>query len=197
VWRHYWDRQKVEQLEHQEWMRRGKLEDEKFIVGCVPESKVLVDVGCGSARFYPHLKADWYVGCDFSLEMLKLAKKKGSLDLVRCDAEHLPFKEGLDSILCVDVLRHLPTLKGYNIIKEMLRVASNVVFTIMKSEEKRVYGDKHERIPSHVANHGFTLNEIKPLLGSRRYRVAFIPPQPPYKEWNRLILVVSPEVNIT
>mgnify|MGYP002153792236 CR=1 FL=1 len=203
MWREYWNKpkegypSKAEQLEKEEWKRKGKLEDEKFIVSQVPKTQILVDVGCGSARFQPHLKdkTAWYIGCDFSREMLRLAKQKGDIDLVRCDAERLPFREFKGVAICIDVLRHLPSLKGYGVIRELLRTAEIIMFNITEADKAQLYGDKHHRNPNQIADHPFTLQEMRAVLTdcckSRVLNYVRMPPQPPYKTWDRLLITVD------
>jgi SAM-dependent methyltransferase len=78
-----------------------------------PRSYVL-DVGCGPTLDAKRLinKNVYYVGIDFSKELLKIGKKKHNsplINLILADVEKLPFKEEVfDMVFCFGVLHHLP-----------------------------------------------------------------------------------------
>jgi ubiquinone/menaquinone biosynthesis C-methylase UbiE len=83
--------------------------------------ELVLDLGCGTGRNTLHLAG---MGCsvvaaDISKEMLKVlrgniakkgTKKDGSIDIVRCDALHLPFKSGcFKKVALIATIHHLPT----------------------------------------------------------------------------------------
>lgn len=93
------------------------------------ESKIgssVLDVGCASCISYPLFegKKD-YVGIDFTLQLLNVAKKKYlHVPLVHGDAKHLPFRDGsFDTVYIKDVLEHVGPDAYKTIISEMWRVA--------------------------------------------------------------------------
>jgi SAM-dependent methyltransferase len=81
---------------------------------------IVLDVGCGRGRYSnPLLNSSFtYVGIDISKGMLKIAKNnvenvdienKQNLHLIQGCAEFLPFRAGIfDSVICIDMLHHLP-----------------------------------------------------------------------------------------
>jgi len=92
----------------------------KFLKSC-PEGKLL-DVACGTGRFF-HLYGDREIyGVDISQDMLNNARKLNSAKkLILSDAEKLPFKdEYFDVTICSQFIMHTPYY--VNAIKEMLRV---------------------------------------------------------------------------
>ena len=59
----------------------------------VPQSKNLLDIGCGEGLMTNLFKADFKVGIDISANKIKRARKKKEIYYVVADAHHLPFKE--------------------------------------------------------------------------------------------------------
>lgn len=86
---------------------------------------VVLDLACGTGILFPKLieKFDRVVGLDYSLHMLRVAKKKNfsKISLVRGDALKLPFKaESFDTVVVSLGLRHFPNRE--KAIKEIHRV---------------------------------------------------------------------------
>jgi len=79
----------------------------------------ILDVGCGTGRFLSHFPKTNTVGVDFSLNMLRGAKKTGAA-LVCGDAEHLPFKD--NSFDIVHSAGLMGVFRSKKIIDEMARV---------------------------------------------------------------------------
>ena len=92
----------------------------------------IVDLGCGTG-----LALSWFdgdrVGVDFSKELLGRAHE--GPDYVLADVEACPFRnESFDSVLCLDVLEHLPSLR---VIDEANRILSRQgVFLLSTAENK-------------------------------------------------------------
>ena len=98
----------------------------KALVDYVPNVKVMLEVGVGTAHF-----ARWFesfgircVGLDFSPLMLKEAKSLWGGDLIRGDAHNLPFREQTFDlatyITCMEYMRS-PT----EVLQEARRVSKN------------------------------------------------------------------------
>lgn len=65
-----------------------------------------LDIGCGTGRSL--LWLDNAVGCDPSLEMLRIARNKTNFPLVQCEAEQLPYKDdSFDSVTCIFTVLNL------------------------------------------------------------------------------------------
>ena len=84
-----------------------------------PQNKLVVDVGMGKGRLSIALaksKAEMIVGADISKEMISIAKQRASeagvsdkINMVNCDAEHLPFRDNCFSVVyCIQIFPHLP-----------------------------------------------------------------------------------------
>jgi len=94
--------------------------------GITPKREgIVLDLACGTGILFPKLagKFKTVVGLDYSLPMLKVAKRKGIKNtyLVRGDALKLPFKdETFDTVVVSLGLRHFPDLELS--LKEIRRV---------------------------------------------------------------------------
>ena len=64
------------------------------------------------------------IGVDFSLEALRLARRKHTFDQVLCaDIRHLPFREGaIDGVWNLGVMEHFEASEGVEILAEFERV---------------------------------------------------------------------------
>jgi ubiquinone/menaquinone biosynthesis C-methylase UbiE len=97
----------------------------------LPIQGSMLDEGGGTARVSHSLRQ--HVGrmvvADISLPMLKVAKRKGRLLIVRCSAENLPFPdEAFERVLVVDALHHFRD-QGRSLaeINRVLKKAGRVV----------------------------------------------------------------------
>jgi len=98
-----------------------------------------VDVGCGTG-FVTSFVLPLYkvvVATDISRRMLEVARKRlgclGSLNLVLCDAEFLPIKDGVADLVSISsVLHHLP--KPFNCLREVSRVLKKGGFVYVTRE---------------------------------------------------------------
>lgn len=93
-----------------------------FVQACRPGT-VLLDVGCGNGKnlgLCAHVES---IGCDYSGELLKLARARGH-EAVRCDGMRLSYRDAcVDAVLCVAVLHHFSTAeRRAEAIREMARV---------------------------------------------------------------------------
>jgi len=98
----------------------------------VPEVKGILDIPCGTGRYTDFLceKGYLYFGADVSMQMMEVLagdqKDQGKMvPLVRCDCEHLPFKD--NTIDCVVTIRflnhHIPSHVREEMLREMRRVS--------------------------------------------------------------------------
>ncbi len=83
----------------------------------------ILDVACGTGRFFPLYAPRKIYGVDISRDMLNEArKKKLAKELKLADAENLPFKDNtFDAVITSQFVMHTPYYE--KIIKEMTRVA--------------------------------------------------------------------------
>lgn len=86
--------------------------------------KNILDVACGTGRFFPLYAPREIYGIDVSSEMLKQAAKRKKVKIKKlqvADAEHLPFKDQtFDVVNTSQFIMHTPYYR--KIIKEMTRV---------------------------------------------------------------------------
>lgn len=85
-----------------------------------PETKSVLDVGCGNGFVTQHIMAKLVVGLDPSPEALALFDGKKVSGL----ADALPFEDrSFETIVCAEVLEHLPDPVYDKVVKELARVA--------------------------------------------------------------------------
>lgn len=83
------------------WRRLLFGEPERFLQAESKESKKLVlEVGVGTGKNMPYYGTGEYIGIDISRKMLEKARIRmertgRSIDLIQCDAEFLPFRNGI------------------------------------------------------------------------------------------------------
>mgnify|MGYP000445086022 CR=1 FL=1 len=88
---------------------------------------LILDVGCGTGLLFDFVapKAGLLVGLDMSSEQLKIAYKKmktfPNVQLVRADAEYMPFRENVfDKVIAVTLLQNLSDPEKF--LGEVVRV---------------------------------------------------------------------------
>lgn len=105
---------------------------EAVLARLAPVEPVL-DVGCGTGLLLERVTC-YCVGLDLSLEMLKVAKARGRAehgDLVRGDAERMPFRElSFRTIYSVTVLHEAPLALGE--ILKVLKPGGEAAVTVLR-----------------------------------------------------------------
>lgn len=92
------------------------------------ECQFILDIGIGTGRFAQYFNDTGFavVGVDLSLPMMKQAREKGVMDLVRADAHHLPFRDqSFEGTLMIHLL-HL-VRDWVQVIHEVGRVTKKVM----------------------------------------------------------------------
>ena len=96
----------------------------------------VLDAACGTGRYTAALQQAGVdvTGCDFSGEMLAVAKSKlPGVELVEADLnDALPFADSVvDAVLCAQALKHLPDLRGpMREFARLLRPGGRLVFSV-------------------------------------------------------------------
>ncbi len=112
----------------------------------IPGVERVLDMPCGTGRFTNLFFEGgyFYVGGEISMEMLETLaveqREQGKTPpLVRCDGEHLPFKDDVfDCVVCIRFLNLVPVVVREKILKEMMRVSRN--WLIVQSHHLKVMG---------------------------------------------------------
>jgi SAM-dependent methyltransferase len=110
-----------------------------FIVKNSETKDICIDVGCGTG-FVTGFELPFYrmvVATDISRRMLEVVRRRlggeGSLNLVVCDVDFLPFKKGVADLVSVSsVLHHLP--RPFTSICEISRVLKKDGFVYITRE---------------------------------------------------------------
>src|SRR6185437_3557095 len=76
----------------------------------------VLEVGCGTGMGLPYLKAHarMVVGGDYTMDLLRQARKQvPDANLVRMDAQHLPFRDGaFDAVVLLEMIYYLEQHHG-------------------------------------------------------------------------------------
>lgn len=102
---------------------------------------MLLDVGCGNGRFFPHYAARGarVVGVDFFVGMLQSAARIGSTDLVAAAANTLPFADESFDVVCLNhMLNFAPDRVGaLSEAHRVLRPGGTVAVTLNTRDHSR------------------------------------------------------------
>lgn len=95
----------------------------KEFLDTVDKNSVIGDIGCGNGKNMLYRKDCTNIGCDFSINLIKLCQKK-KLNVVQGNILNIPFKDNFfDATICIAVIHHLSTVsKRKKAIQELLRV---------------------------------------------------------------------------
>jgi ubiquinone/menaquinone biosynthesis C-methylase UbiE len=98
-----------------------------------------LDIGCGTGRSLLFLENA--IGCDPSLEMLKIAREKTNFQLTAAEAEELPFKDSsFDSVICIFTVLNLCDYEQAIIeMNRVLKKGGTAVISVTSSWEKKNY----------------------------------------------------------
>jgi ubiquinone/menaquinone biosynthesis C-methylase UbiE len=117
---------------YDETRRPPSVEELDAVVRALTGTRRVLEAGVGTGRYSAPLAAKGFemTGIDISMEMMKIASKKGLTRLIRADLHHLPFKdESFDASLIIHVLQLVPD--PFLALTELARVASVKVVAIL------------------------------------------------------------------
>lgn len=111
----------------------------RFIESLEPYSLIL-DVGCGSGRYFGTRSDVCMVGCDRSAPLTNICKEKG-YEVITCDGLNLPLKgEIYDACICIAVIHHYSTVeRRHRAIEQLLRVTrpgGKILLTVWAQEQE-------------------------------------------------------------
>jgi len=157
------------------WIVKGEITKE-----ALSACRVVLNVGCGFGRELVHLP-HWAIGLDVDGEILHLAKRVSGKQVIRADAHHLPFRDGIfDGLAMAEVIEHLghPMMA----LREASRVMKGGGKMVLQTPNRLVtlgviisknYGHIHEFKPSelrdYVTNAGFS------ILCARGSTIPYVP----------------------
>lgn len=133
------------------------------------QNDYLLDLGCGNGRHSLLFsdKTNHVIGVDFSLNLLKIAKKKAdqqnidNVSYVMADITLLPFKnEAFSSIIYLSTLHHIPMkmnrLKNLMDINRILKQDGYCLISVWRRWQKRFFWHFFKQLfkPSHSGEFG-------------------------------------------
>ena len=126
----------MEVLAFSRWRRLLFGELERFIKAEDKESeRLILEVGIGTGKNMPYYGTGDYIGMDISRKMLEKARDRmertgRSMDLIQCDAELLPFRDGIfDAIISTYVFCSVENpVRGLKELHRVLKPGGRVFF---------------------------------------------------------------------
>lgn len=95
-------------------------------VSCQPNMSLVADLGCGNGKMLPacHAAGHFAIGCDFSVELIRICALQLRMQAQVADVTMLPYRSGVfDAALSIAVLHHISTLdRRQLLVAETIRV---------------------------------------------------------------------------
>ncbi|ETB58920.1 hypothetical protein YYC_03674 [Plasmodium yoelii 17X] len=111
------------------------------IINQEKEGNIIVDVGCGNGKNLKASSKYCFIGFDFSLHLLKTAKKKPNTDIFLANCINIPIKSNIaDLCISIAVIHHLGTHESRRkAVSEMVRctkVGGKILIYVWAYEQK-------------------------------------------------------------
>lgn len=129
----------------------------KEFIEALPAGTILADVGSGDGKYFGLNPGIISIGCDRSLQLLRVSKLENSEhETFCCDAVVLPLLSNtFDAVICIAVLHHLSTIeRRYALICELLRIAryGGTIFVQawaleQEADSKRIFETQDTMVP--------------------------------------------------
>ncbi|KFD62438.1 hypothetical protein M514_10706, partial [Trichuris suis] len=112
----------------------------RFLDG-LKENCLLLDVGCGNGKYLSYRADTIKIGCDRSLELCKICRRKG-YQVLQADCRNIPFRdETFDAVLSIAVIHHLSTterrIQALNQLIRVLRPGGRALVYVWAAEQTR------------------------------------------------------------
>jgi alkylated DNA repair protein alkB family protein 8 len=98
----------------------------KSFIESLSEGSLLADVGSGDGKYFGVNPNIVTIGCDRSLQLLKVSCDDQRIqEAFCCDAVLLPLlSDAFDAVICIAVLHHIATIeRRFNLIRELVRIS--------------------------------------------------------------------------
>ena len=163
-----WTGKNVLELEWS-WDRKKYQKTKMKLVSSLIVGESVLDVGCGTGDLYRYLENVDYVGVDQSSDMLFRAEQRNpSAKFIQKNIYELELPP-YDTVVCLDVLHHLPDLEpAFSILLEHARKCLIVTLWINDRDEHHIrqeIGDRGEIVT------WFTEEELEKKFSGLNYEV--------------------------
>ena len=137
-------------------------------VASLPPRSLVADLGCGNGKIAPHCQRLGHhaIGCDFSIELVRIAALQQGLEAQAADVMALPYRDGVfDAAMSIAVLHHVSTeARRRLLVSETLRVlrpGGRALLYAWAAEQSdgrsgHSFGDPDVFVPFHNRVHGAT-----------------------------------------
>lgn len=103
------------------------------------KGKKLADIGCGPGRYFKDMQLMGYeiTGCDYSWNLLRIAKTQNAGSVFQAEAEHLPFSASkFDVVISIGVLQTVVDYKkGMGELSRILKPGGVLVMSTLRSPD--------------------------------------------------------------
>ena len=151
------------------WDEKQKQIDKMELVSSLIVGESVLDVGCGTGDLYRYLKNVDYVGVDQSSDMLDRAEKRNPfVRFIQKNLYEIDLPQ-FDTVVCLDVLHHLPDLEpAFSILLKHTKKCLIVTLWINDREEhhtRKIKGSMGEIVT------WFTEEELSEKFSGLNYEV--------------------------
>ena len=106
------------------------------------DNPIVLDIGCGTGNVFSFIsdRANILVGVDFSIKMIKMAKKRSKkfskVNLILADSDFMPFPQGtFNEIYAISLLQNMPDPKSTLLeIERVSKRRSMIIVTGLKKK---------------------------------------------------------------
>jgi len=163
-----WKKENVLELE-KGWDEKDKQKAKMELASSLIVGRSVLDIGCGTGDLYRYLQYVTYMGIDQSSDMIERARfRNPSAEFKDQNIYELDVPT-FDTVVCLDVLHHLPDLEpAFSILLEHARKCLIVTLWINNRDEhqpRKINGSMGEIVT------WFTEEELKEKFSDLKYEV--------------------------